>query len=68
MIFNCIDPTMLTANMQQTVECAANCTELIQLGESRVFWFVGKDCYHYRAFCSFACSLMVMQTEFMNHA
>lgn len=68
MQFHCIDPRVIPANMAQMSECAAECTNIFMLSESKMFWYVGNEKYNYRAFCSYACSLAVMPKEYMDNA
>ena len=68
MQFHCIEPTALNASMTQMAECAADCTNVFMLSESKMFWYVGSDKYNYRAFCSYACSLSAMPKEYMDNA
>jgi hypothetical protein len=68
MRINAIQPSVLNANQEQVVECAASCVNCFLLADAKMFWYVQEDKYHYRAFCGWKCSLAVMPKEAMNNA
>ena len=68
MLFNVIEPTVLNANQEQVVECANECVNCFLLGDAKMLWYVTEEKCHYRAFCSWRCSLVAMPKEHMNRA
>ena len=66
--FQSVCPGLLEADQAQLVECAGECKEVVRLGESFVWRYMGKDSHEYRAFHAQSCALECMGVEHLAQA
>ena len=66
--FQTVSPGLLDTDQDHIVECAGDCKEVVRLGASFIWRYMGKNEFQYRAFHTQRCALECMDVEHLAKA